>query len=261
MSRSAGCWPFLPAAPDEAICAQGVAPSADRVLRLAATATLDRFAYVDGATFFLARSDAEQDDKRRSALGPLVWRMSDGKDGLWDDCVGPSSYAKSQGQPVKIWGMLANGVLHYYVLPADGRRTQNMNGARYNTLVNRFFADWRRASFGDDGSVHLVQDHEKCLWKEDNIKALRLCGCNVVKNYPKHSPDLNAIEGFWNMMRLRLQETAPAALESRTSFVTRLRRCVVWLNANRAEQALKMCTNQKERAKSVKQLDGAKCAW
>ena len=223
--------------------------------------TLERFAYTDGTTFFLARSGAEHEDKKRAALGPKVWRMADGKDSLWDECVGPSSYAKSQGQPVKIWGMMANGVLHYYLLPADGRRTTNMNGERYKYMIDRFFAQWRRDSFGDDRPVNLVQDHEKCLWKAENVLALRKSGCNLLKNFPKHSPDLNAIEGFWNLLRIRLQDTAPANLESRGSFVTRLRRCVTWLNENKAEQVLRMCNNQKERAKAVKELDGAKCAW
>ena len=51
--------------------------------------------------------------------------MSDGKDGLWDENVGPSCYAKSQGQPVKLWGFLANGRLHIHVLAPDG----NFNAA------------------------------------------------------------------------------------------------------------------------------------
>ena len=67
-------------------------------------AKLKRFAYTDGTVFYLARSEAELEDKTRLCLGPYVWRMANGKDGLWDANVGPSLYAKAQGKPVKIWG-------------------------------------------------------------------------------------------------------------------------------------------------------------
>ena len=127
---------------------------------------LNRFAYTDGTTFYLARHPAEVPDKRRLALGKHVWRMANGKDGLWDENVGPSLYAKAQGLPVKIWGFFGPGQLHYYALPKDGKRTTNMNGSTYCWLVSDRFARWRRACFGDDAIVHLVQDHEKCLWQD-----------------------------------------------------------------------------------------------
>ena len=50
-----------------------------------------------------------------------MWRMADGSDGLYEDCIGPSSYTKAQGLPVRVWGMLANGVFSYAVLAEGGR--------------------------------------------------------------------------------------------------------------------------------------------
>lgn len=85
--------------------------------------------------FYLARSEKEAEDKERACLGRYVWRMANGEDGLWDENVGPSCYAEAQGKPVKIWGMFGDGKLEYFVLPADGQKTTNMNGARYNALV------------------------------------------------------------------------------------------------------------------------------
>ena len=127
---------------------------------------LDRFAYTDGTCFYLARCDAEADDKKRAALGKRVWRMANGKDGLHTDNIGPSLYAKAQGRPVKIWGFFANGRLEYAVLPKDGyKKTKHMNGKRYNAMIKKHFPTWRRACFGDDAKVHLVQDHERCLWQ------------------------------------------------------------------------------------------------
>ena len=225
-------------------------------------AKLKRFAYTDGTVFYLARSEAELEDKTRLCLGPYVWRMANGKDGLWDANVGPSLYAKAQGKPVKIWGFFADGRLEYWVLPEDGRgHTTHMNGARYNQLVGTRFAQWRRACFGDDNSVHLVQDHEKCLWQERNQKALRRAGCLLVENFPKGSPDPNVIETWWNRLRQKLEANAPVVFEGRSQFLARLRRTVRWLNQNCREEALKCCNSQKARAKNVLELKGARTHW
>jgi hypothetical protein len=79
-----------------------------------------------------------------------------------------------------------------------------MNGDRYNDLVTTRFAQWRRNCFGDSRPCHLVQDHEKCLWQDRNLKALKAAGCPVLEDYPKSSPDLNAIEGVWQMIKARV---------------------------------------------------------
>jgi hypothetical protein len=95
--------------------------------------TLERWVYVDGTTWFLAKGWDQLDQKQRAALGPHVWRMADGSDGLFEDCVGPSSYAKAQGTAVRIWGMLANGRLYVTVLPPikDGERGGGMTIVKY----------------------------------------------------------------------------------------------------------------------------------
>ena len=105
---------------------------------------LDRYAYTDGTTFYLARSSVQSADKKRLALGKHVWRMANGKDGLWDDNVGPSLYAKAQGLPVKVWGFFGNGQLQYHVLPKDSARTTRMDGERYHQHINQRCARWRR---------------------------------------------------------------------------------------------------------------------
>ena len=40
-----------------------------------------------------------------------------------EECIGPSAYWKAQGRPVKIWGLLLNGELRTYVLPAGESMT------------------------------------------------------------------------------------------------------------------------------------------
>ena len=64
--------------------------------------TLSRWMYTDGTTFYLARTEPEQEQKNRLALGPYVYRMADGSNGLFEECVAPSSYAKAQGTPVRM---------------------------------------------------------------------------------------------------------------------------------------------------------------
>ena len=103
-----------------------------------------------------------------------------------------------------------------------------------------------------------MQDHEKCLWRPDNLKLFKDSGCPVVANFPKSSPDLNAIEGVWFMLKQRMLNTAPLAFECRAEFLFRLRRQVAWLNSNKRQEFLRMGTNQKTRVVAEDSLDGAK---
>ena len=68
----------------------------------------------------------------------------DGSDAFKDQNVGASSYAKAQTQPVKIWGLLGNGHLEFFLLPdlvdiRGRKRTANMNGDRYEQMLKRSF--------------------------------------------------------------------------------------------------------------------------
>lgn len=73
--------------------------------------TLSRWMYTDGAVFYLAVAQSQQEDKVRAALGGGVWRQASGHDALYEDCVGPSSHSKAQGLPVRVWGLLIGGML------------------------------------------------------------------------------------------------------------------------------------------------------
>ena len=99
------------------------------------------------------------------------------------------------------------------------------------------------------------------MWQERRLTALRRAGCPVVKNFPKGSPDFNAIEGIWKLLRDRLEMTAPEGLESRESFLVRLRQSVRWLNDNHRDYLLELATNQTQRADDVLELEGAKTKW
>lgn len=219
-----------------------------------------RFVYIDGTTFYLARGVDEADNKRRGRLGRLAWRMANGKDGLHSDNVGPSMYAASQGKPVKVWGVLANGRFSYCVLPADGARTTHMNGRRYRSMLKTKAKKWLRHSYGRrvPSTLHLVKDGETCLWTDDALKAECAVGLQTFRRHPKYSPDLNAIEGFWGRLRQLLDDRAPEAAETRADFLVRLRRTVQWMHDNLAAEMMGMCTNQHERADAVLNLEGAR---
>lgn len=58
--------------------------------------------YSDGTTFWLPRSQQEADSTKRASLGRRVWRRLDGKDSLWEECIGPSRYGKGQGTACKV---------------------------------------------------------------------------------------------------------------------------------------------------------------
>jgi len=229
-------------------------------------ADLNRFAYVDGTGFYLARTPEQQVDKERAGLGRYCYRLATGEDSLEDRNVGASCYAKGQGLPVKIWGFFCDGWLEYYVLPKDytddGKlTTKHMNGDRYRAMVAKHFAGWRKKCLPRGGRVFVVKDYERFLRSEETIAAETQAGCHQIPEYPKCSPDLNAIEGWWRKLKLRLEETEPTGMESREAFLRRLRRAVDFLNRNCRAQGRRLCRNQKERARECKKLAGARTRW
>lgn len=225
---------------------------ARRVLRCH-HATLRRWAYTDGTVFYLDRTASEHDSTKRAALGCHVWRMADGSDALYSDCVGPSSYFKAQGTPVRVWGMLIGGRLHIMIMPAG----EVMNRWWYEWVVQRHFSRW----LSGKRKPILIQDHERCLWCEEPLAAMKALGFEVGADHPKHSPDLNAIENAWAILRERVADTEPQGLESREQFCARLRSAVAWVNRNRGDSLLEFATNQKARARDVIALAGARTKW
>jgi len=215
------------------------------------TSTLHKWAYTDGTVWFLDRTAEEAEDTKRRALGSHVWRMTDGSDALFQDTIGPSSYGKAQGKPVKVWGMLSEGTLKIRVLP-DG---EHMNRWWYAWIVEHCFPNW----LGE--CTYIVQDHEKCLHCEEPLAAMAAIGVELVKDYPKCSQDLNAIENAWKLLKDRLYETLPTRLESREDFVRRLKAAVAWVNRNRYDELLYLSHNQKERARAVLLARGGRTKW
>jgi hypothetical protein len=200
--------------------------------------TLEKWAYTDGTTYFLDRNDGEHEHSVRRALGPYVWRKSDNSDAMWEDCIGPSAYSKGQGKPVKVWGMLACGVINIEILDEG----EAMDTALYVELIEDKFEDW---AFNCE---YLVCDFEGCIRSEQAVWALQKVGLTLVEDYPVSSQDFNAMENAWFILKQRLDETMPIQLESRDDFIKRLKSAVQWANRNRAEQLWHLCTNQKERA-------------
>lgn len=202
------------------------------------TETLRKFAYTDGTVFYLDRNDAEAEDSKRRSLGTHVWRRSDNTDALFQDCIGPSAYSKGQGIPLKVWGMLACGVLHIHILDEG----ETMNNMLYSELVDDKFDEWRGYC------EYLVCDYEALNRSEEAQFALKKAGLQLVEGFPKCSQDFNAIENAWFLLKQRMDETMPRALEHRDEFVKRLTSAVKWLNKHRAGCLRRYSTNQKERA-------------
>ena len=215
------------------------------------SSTLHKWAYTDGTVFFLDRTEEENEDSQRRALGSHVWRMTDGKDALFQDTIGPSSYGKAQGKPVKVWGMLSEGTLKIRIRP-DG---DHMNRWWYAWIVEHCFPNW----LGE--CTHIVQDYERCLRCDEPLEAMKKIGVQLVEDYPKCSQDLNAIENAWKFLKDRLYETLPTELEGREDFVSRLRAAVAWVNRNRHAELLYLSHNQKERATELLLKKGGRTKW
>ena len=216
-------------------------------------ATLDKWAFTDGTVFYLDKTASENEHTQRRALGPYVWRRSDSREALTMDCVGPSSYKKAQGAPVRIWGLLAEGALHVHVLPQH----VVMDRFEYAEVIEDRFPDWL-------GSCsYLVQDFETCLRCDEPLEAMRMIGVQLVEEYPRVSQDFNAIENVWALLRERLDDTLPPGIESREAFVARLRAAVAWLNKKRKGDLIYFSRNQKERARDCLAATpkGARTKW
>ena len=111
----------------------------------------------------------------------------------------------------------------------------------YSELVEDKFDEWR------GNCEHLVCDHEMCLRTEDALLALKTAILKLV-DFPKCSQDFNAIENAWFILKQRIDETQPVALEHRDEFVRRLGAAVRWVNKHRADHLWHLSTNQVERA-------------
>ena len=215
--------------------------------------TLKKWCYTDGTTFFLDRDEDEHEHSQRAALGTMVWRRSDNKDSMYQDCMGPSSYNKGQGIPVRIWGFLAMGILHIEILDQG----EVMNSDIYAELVEDKFEEWA----GD--CEHLVCDFERAIRSDLALHAISKTGLKLVPGYPQRSQDFNAIENVWKTLKDRLNQTMPIHLEGREEFIQRLKSAVKWINQNKSEQLWMWSTNQKERANDClnSKLPGGRTKW
>ena len=214
-------------------------------------ATLNTWGYTDGTVFYLDRTVEENVHTQRAALGGWVWRHTDARDALIQDCLGPSSYKKGQGAPVRVWGGLAGGVLYIHVLDEG----EVMNEELYVELIEEKFSVWFSCC------NYLVQDFEKCLRCEGSLLALEQEGLELVEGYPRCSQDFNAIENCWHLLRERLKATLPVGLEGRTAFIARLKKAVQWLNRNQRDALRRYSTNQKERCRDCELLEGGRTKW
>jgi hypothetical protein len=92
-------------------------------------------------------------------------------------------------------------------------------------------------------------------------KPEKAAGFDLIENFPKASPDLNAIEGWWHRLKDIIVAEAPSEIEGRSAFLRRLRRTVNRLNRDAREDGRRLCTNQKKRACDVLKLKGARTKW
>ena len=148
---------------------------------------LEHWAYTDGTVYYLDRSEEEFEQTHAAALGPTVWRKTDKSDALYQDCLGPSNYNKAQGQPIRIWGMLACGVLHVRIL----EKGEVMNTDLYCELIEDHFEDW----IGN--CTQLVCDFERCIRSKAAVAFIQDAGIRLLPDYPRCSQDFNAIENAW----------------------------------------------------------------
>ena len=152
-----------------------------------------------------------------------------------------------------MWGLLAKSRLFITVLP-DG---VYMNRWEYTKVIEKHFAKWLRGV----KKPFLVQDYESCLWCDEPQAALHAIGVEVSDFHPRHSPDLNAIEGVWKLLRERLEATQLAERETREQFVRRLYAARDYVNKHYRSTLRTLSRNQKVRAQDLVDNDGHHIDW
>jgi hypothetical protein len=199
----------------------------------------------------LDRSLEENEHCQRAALGRFVWRRSHGRDALFEECLGPSSYKKAQGHPVRVWGLPAEGHRYVHVLEAGSVMNQDL----YTELIEDYFEGWLGCC------RYLVQDFERCLRTPGPLHVLEQLDVALVDGYPKCCQDFNAIENVWKLLRERLFDTLPIGLEKRDAFIARLVAAVNWLNRTKRDELWYLARNQKERCRDCQLLKGNRTKW
>ena len=109
--------------------------------------------------------------------------------------------------------------------------------------------------------IPVVKDFERFLRQPRNLKAEEDDCFKTLTQHSKCSPQLNAIENYWDLLQDRLLLTAPVEIESRAAFIKRLRRSVNWMNQSARQPSRGLCRNQKKRAAEMIKHHGARCRF
>lgn len=269
-----------------------------KTLRRWSSAKLKRLVFVDGVTFYWPKSRRQAKNRAKLSLGHLVPRTK--KEGLHGDCVGPGTYAKSQGGSLKMWGLhghhqtLGYGVLRMAPLPPQDRyrttvttytrtgrsrikpkkndNSVSMNSARWCEFIKSKLVPWCKSlGFKMDRKSKkkpiLIMDKERCLHTKAAYACLRANGFQVLKKFPVASPDLNPIENDWKQIKDHIWDIPkiPASLESRNGFAKRVQNACRRLN-NQTEDGVSLLDkigwmSIKQRCKDCIELHGNRTRW
>lgn len=217
----------------------------------------DDVRYMDGAGFYIARSHKQQLDKFVTSLGPWVWRSRG--EGLEESCVGPTAYAKSQGEKVMVWGILHKAREGAGRLSIKVIREKQWNQVTYGELVNSFIKNTAHGR-SKPSRKHIIQDNERVLWTpyiKEQLKKQKLIPVKI----PRYSPDLNPVEVCWDYLRKEMNRSPPPVLESRREYVRRLHDSVRKVNRGRADDMWNLLQSMPNRAQEVIRLKGKRTKY
>ena len=121
----------------------------------------------------------------------------------------------------------------YIVLPGvvnakSKKATANRNGTRHEPMVKSHFKNCKKRMLPrlNNTLIPLVKDLERLLRQPRNLKAEKAAGFKTLTQHSKCSPDMNAIENCWDLLRGRLLFFALVENKSPAVFIKRLRRIV-----------------------------------
>ena len=107
-----------------------------------------------------------------------------------------------------VWAAISSkGKSHLWI----GKYGFKINSEEYCKMLNNTLIPMIKTQFPDDNYL-VLQDNARCHTSKETIKWLTEKNIKMLPNYPPYSPDFNAIEKIWKIMKDFIEKNQPKNL-------------------------------------------------
>ena len=151
--------------------------------------------------------------------------------------------------------------------------SMSMNTKYFVKFIHQYMVKWcidagfkfKNGKFEKGRAPILLMDHERCIRSKKATAELKKLGFEVLKMYPKGSPDLNPIENSWSFLKRKVYNLSvfPDKLCKRKAWIEKIHNAARWMHTAEAGDTLSKIGYQslKQRCKDVIALGGGKTRW